>query len=162
MKWIAIVVGVLALAIIVLLITNSIEDSSTSLVRIEGERTEQVRLTEQTKQEAAQLRVEEAARVTNYLATIFGPIIGIGLLVLVMLFLNDKLSRNRMWEEQQILRIEQQRYALALENKRDEILLLEDKTRSLAKPLLIEQSPRKQLLVWEEYERDLHEQKVER
>ena len=108
-KFLMMLLGLVIIAIVVLSITNTAKSTSSDNVTMSAQQTERVRLTEQTKQEAAQLRTEESLKVLNTLAFIFAPLLLLGTLTLILIMADGKTSRNRVWEIQELARIERNR-----------------------------------------------------
>jgi hypothetical protein len=131
-KMLFVIIIVLAVVVALLALTTANGKHDASLSYIEQQRTEQLRLAEQTKSEAQQLRAEQTARTQNALTGMLGPIIGFGVIVLIVVFADHLLTRNRIVQsnehyairllEMKQLEIEQQRLAA-----QREVLLLENR-----------------------------------
>jgi hypothetical protein len=74
---------------------------------MESQITERTRLEENTKQQAAQLRVEESSRTLNILAVIFGPMLLLGMITLVAIIADSKMTQHRLMEIRELTRLDQ-------------------------------------------------------
>lgn len=119
-KGLLILVGLALMIILVISIIGSInsgnqteryaaQQQTEQIMLQEYQQTQRLQIQEQTKQEAQQLRAEQTNNALTILAVIFGTIIGLVLLFIGTVFVNDRIERNRMNAYAQMERIERLR-----------------------------------------------------
>lgn len=108
-KYILILFGVIVFAVVLLNGLEMFETQSNNQAYIAQQETERIRAAEQTKQDALLLRTEETNRVVNYIAMIVGPVIVVGIIAFLIIIIDNKLAKNRVYELQQLAIIERNR-----------------------------------------------------
>lgn len=108
-KYVLILLGIIVLAVVLLNGSSLLKTQSDNQAYISQQETQRIIAAEQTKQDALLLRTEETSRVTNYLAMIVGPIIAVGVIAFLIIIIDNKLAKNRMYEMQQLAVIERNR-----------------------------------------------------
>lgn len=119
-KGLIILVGIALVAVLVISIISGInsgnqterysaQQQTEQIMLQEYQQTQRMQLLEQTKQEAQQLRAEQTNNALTMLGLILGTVIGLVLLFVGIVFVNDRLERNRMNAYSQMERMERLR-----------------------------------------------------
>lgn len=108
-KYVLILLVIIVLAVVLLNGSAMLETKSNNQAYIAQQETQRIIAAEQTKQDALLLRTEETSRVVNYVAMIVGPVIAIGVIAFLIIIIDNKLSKNRIYEMQQIAALERNR-----------------------------------------------------
>lgn len=119
-KGLIIIVGIALVVILGVSIVGGINNGNETERYLSREQTEQIMLQEyqqtqrlqiqeQTKQEAQQLRAEQINGAISMIGVILATVIGLVLLFVGIVFINDRLERNRLNAYHQMERIERLR-----------------------------------------------------
>ena len=119
-KGLIILVGVALIVVLGVVIVGSVNSGNDARTQMSQQETERIRLQEQaltqrvmeqekTIQQLQQLKSEDTARTTNLLALIFGTILAIGTVFAFIIFLNDRMERNRVNTYSKLMEYERMR-----------------------------------------------------
>ncbi len=155
-KYVLILLGVIVLAVVLLSGASTLKTQSDNQAYISQQETQRIIAAEQTKQDALLLRTEETSRVVNYVAMIVGPVIAIGVIAFLIIIIDNKLAKNRMYEMQQLAAIERNRIRELkhLEAMQQKQLVQPKSTTWYLTGETVDQTPERKVLVYnaeEEY-----------